>query len=604
MIEMDDAEKKALNRAVSIINTAYKAEEQYFSLRQFYKNMYHAYDPVLLKKSSWQTKFAHPFPFFLIETQASFLYEGVYGVNNPGLWDVLPWGPDSEDQAEINGRLLNFQEESSEFHEDFYEGSKNLQILGDWFLESYWDREEDILQQPANGRYMVDGTIDRPIYTPRPRQLTPVITKNQPEARTLNNNSIWVDPQATRLENARYFCIRDEMTFDDLKEMEQYGRFMNVDMLKGTSMPKISNLYYDQRQDLPFIENKNSKKGVKNNYIEKENQMVEVIRIIYPATGEVETIGNRKVYLGRYIPHLNVKNTVQHIKNYGETDQFHGTSTFEHIAAHWKLINKMQSLEADGTLNSYRGYWMVRGDAGNKIQDQLTNLRPGGMLTVKDLASLSHNYPDPPSPIAFQSRQQLIQDAYQAAGFSEILGGATPSSNVRSAGQQAQLANFSAKMMSQTIRNIMFGLKKMGKTWLMLNYEKLDVDQLVPLDGINSVEKWVRVGPDQINPLANLSVRLSNEYEALKEKKLEQMLQAIQLAQNVPGFNNVDVIKQWFKTQGVIRNLDKVFLLPEEQSAQLALQPALDALQAAQQEPEQNQELAGQGAMQPPGQGM
>lgn len=598
----NDAEKKALDRANSIINTAYKAEEQYFALRQFYKDMYHAYDPVLLQKSTWQTKFAHPFPFFLIETQASFLYEGVYGVNNLGLWDVLPWGPGSEDQALINARLLNFQEENSEFHEDFYEGSKNLQILGDWFIESFWDREETILQQPANGRYQLDGTIDRPIYTPKPRQIVPVTLKNQPEARTLNNNAVWVDPQATRLDNARYFCVRDEMTFDQLKEMEQYGRFMNVDMLKGTSMPKVSNLFYSQRNDLPSIDNKNNKKTGKNNFIEKENQMVEVVRIIYPATGEVETIGNRRVYLGRYIPHLNVKNTIQHIKNYGETDQFHGTSTFEHISAHWKLINKMQSLEADGMLNSYRGYWMVRSDAGNKIQDQLSNLRPGGMLTVKDLASLTHQYPEPPSNLALQSRLQLIQDAYQGAGFGEILGGATPSSNVRSSAQQNQLVNFSAKMMSQTIRNIMFGLKKVGKTWLMLNYEKLDVDQLVPLDGADSVQNWAAIGPDKINPLANLSVRLSNEYEALKEKKLEQMLQAIQIAQNVPGFNNVEVIKQWFKTQGVIRNLDKAFLLPEEQSAQLALQPALQALQAAQQQPEQSQELAGQGAMQPPGQ--
>lgn len=588
-----EAEKQALKRAVSIITTAYKAEEQYFSLRQFYKNMYHAYDPILLKKSSWQTKFAHPFPFFLIETQASFLYEGVFGVNNAGLFDVLPWGPNSEDQAELNAKLLNFQEEASNFHADFYEGSKNLQILGDWFLEAYWDREEDILQQPANGRYQIDGSIDRPIYTPRPRQLMPVVTKNQPEARTLNNNAVWIDPQATSIDTARYVVIRDEMTFDQLKEMEQYGRFINVDMLKNSSMPKISNLFYDQRNDLPFLDNKNDRKLSKNTFIEKENPMVCVERIIYPQTGEVETIGNRKVYLGRYIPNLNIKNSLIHIKNYAETDQFHGTSTFENIASHWKLINKLQSLEADGVMNHYRGYWVVRGDAGNNIQEQIKGLRPNGIITTKDLGALDQRYPSAPNPVAKDTRMQLIQDAYQAAGFSEILGGASPSSNVRSSAQQSQLANFGAKMMSQTIRNIQAGLKKLGKKWLMLNYEKLDVDQLVPLAGMEGVEKWLKIGPNEINPLANIQVRLSNEYEALKEKKLEQMLQAINLAQNVPGFNNVEVIKKWFKTQGVIGELDKVFLLSPEDSAAMIMQQMEQG-----QEPAQDQTAAGQMALQ------
>ena len=150
----NDAEKKALTRAVSLINSSYKKEEQFFVERQFYKDMYHSYDDALLKKQAWQTKFAHPFPFFLIETQSSFLLEGVFGVNNPGLWTVTPVDPTNPlivDQAKMSEKLFNFQEQNSNLREEFYLGTKEMGITGDWFMEVLWDRDEVVIQQPSSG---------------------------------------------------------------------------------------------------------------------------------------------------------------------------------------------------------------------------------------------------------------------------------------------------------------------------------------------------------------------------------------------------------------------------------------------------------------------
>ena len=164
-----------------------------------------------------------------------------------------------------------------------------------------------------------------------------------------------------------------------------------------------------------------------------------------------------------------------------------------------------------------------------------------------------------------------MNEAQQPMGMNEILGGATPSSNVRSSEQFGQLANFGSKIMSQGIRNISQGLKELGEKWLLLNYEFLDLDATIPVLGQSGVE-MIKLESGDLPPTANVSVRLSADLEAQKAQKLQQMLQAINLAQQVPGFNTPDLIRQWFRTQGVIDNVDKMFLLPDEEIQGLILQ--------------------------------
>lgn len=569
----NEDEKKALNRALGLINEAYRAEQNHFARRQAYRDMYHSYDPAIAKKKKWESKFVHPFPFFSQETKASFLYEGIYGINNEGLFQVSPLNLDMQGQAQLSERLLNYQESNSDFHKEFYEGAKGLGILGDWYLELLWDRKEEVYQQPSRGQITLDGQIERPLYGRyTTAKVTSVITKNQPEARTLNVNAVWPDPGAVNMESARYICVRDELPFDVLKEMEQYGRFINVDMLIGTSVPKRSSFLYDRRPDLPYSEGRDSKRQ-KAATINKENPMVEIVRIIYPATGEVETIGNGKVYMGRYIPHLNVKNTIEHIKNYSETDQWHGISDYESIYSHWKIVNEYQRMERDAVLLHHRGYFTVLADAGPAVKESLINLQPKSVITVNSQGAINYNKVEMFSPIAVQSKKDLVADAYQSLGLNEVLQGATPGSNIRSAQQMGQMANFGAKILSQSIRNIGFSLEKVGKKWLALNYEHLDADQLVPIAGINEIQEWAQVGPSDINPAARVRVRLSSEFEAIKEKKAELMLQSINAATPVPGFNVAKGYKNLFKFLNAFPDREEdYFLLDDETVAQLMMQ--------------------------------
>jgi len=593
----DDDQKKALNRANDIINYAYQNVEDKFRVRQFYNNMYHSYDAILKQKKPWQTKFAHPLPFFTTETKASFYREGIFGQNQAGIWQAEQDNDLSYDLARKNTLLLNYQQKRSNFLKEFYTGSKSLGKFGDWFLEVYWNRETRQFKQRDTMLLALDEEAKLPKLISKPGEMSEKVVKNQPDARTLWINSVWPDPKATSIKNSRFTCVRREIAFDTLKKEEfENGKYINVDDLKGTSPPKISSLYYDTKPHQPYVKDKNSSMRKHHSPIDDENQIVEVIEIIYP-NGDVESIGNRKVYLGRISMYANIGCPIVHMKNYEELEDFWGTSDYEAIASHWRLINQYQCLEADNILAHHRGYHTVLRDAGANVEEQVKNLRPGSVIMTNNQGAIDHRRPDLFQPLVLQAKESLINQAQQPMGLNEILSGAQPSSNVRSSGQFAQLAQFGAKMMSQGIANIGEGIKELGEKWLMLNYENLDLDQFVPIFGSESNE-GIFVTTADLAPFANITVQLSSDVEALKEQKLQQLLQGINLAGTTGMFDTSGLIEEWFKSQGKVANPERFNIMsPEERVAVLRSQFGL-------QEPGgQEPSLAGATAPPPPNTG-
>lgn len=567
----NDEEIKALKRAVEIIESAENAIKPRFQERQFYSNMYHTFDEVLKYKQWWQSKFAHALPFFTIETKASFLYEGVFGTNSKGIWQVNPSDSELSRGAEITTKLLKYQEDKSDFVRTFYTGAKALNIYGDWFLETYWDYQEKLIQQRPRQELVMDGVTNAPRIIRQQQPPRSIIKKNQPDTRTLYINSVWPDPKAISMQTARYVCIRREMTIDELRQGEKQGKYINVEMLTKTDMPKVPSNYYDIEPYSPFVKAGNSQTMGVSSPIDKEKPIVEVIDIIYP-DGQVESIGNRAVYLGTTIRYNNLQNPITHIKNYEEQGKFFGTSDFRAIAPMWRIINQYQSLEADNMLMHHRGYTKVQRDAGPNVIESYENLAPGDVIVMNNLGGASHDRPDLFAPLALSVKQSLIQEAQQPMGMNEILQGATPSSNIRSTGQQSQLINFGAKMLSQQIRTIADGLRRVGENWLMLDFELLDTDQVIPVTGPDGqFLDQIRLSPEEIDPAAIISVRLSADIEAQKEIKINQMLQSINLAASqVPGFATAKAVKDLLRTQGGFDNPDQYFLLTDEQSAAIA----------------------------------
>lgn len=565
----NDKQEKLLTRAVDIIDHYISFEQKKWQRRQFYTNMYNSYDDLLKDKKPWQVKYAHFLPFLVTEMKTSFYEEGIFGSNGQGLWQMHPWSEFSVESAEQYTKVFKYQEDGSNLHRETYLGGKSKSIYGDWFIESYWDREVRLIKQPDDFEIGFDGEIKRPIIKDVQGAEVPFVRRNQPNIRTLDPNAVWTDPKALSWDAQRLYLYRQEIPLSKLKEEEkEYNVYENTEQLEKTEMPKMPSYFYDESKNDLLIGNFNSSFS-KKSPLDSDDPMVEVIHLINPKTGEWESIGNRKVYLGRRVRYRNLTDPITHIKNYESFKQFNGKSDYEVIVPHWRLINQYQSLEADNLLMHFRGYTMMSRDAGPGVQEDLENLFPGAVIVANNLGAVNHTRPDIFSPQVTASKQELINDSGRAMGLDEILRGETPSSNVRSQGQFAQLAQFGSKLLSRGIRSISQGLKIVGEKWMLLNYDYLDFDQIFPVTGPAGLEV-IHLERDDIPPIANLSVRLSADLDAQKDRKLQQLLQAINLAQTNPGITTQEMIKDWFRTQGEFENVDKYFPLSFDEYSNLA----------------------------------
>lgn len=565
---VNDKQKKLLKRAVDIINHYVNNEQLKWQHRQFHTNMYNSYDELLKNKKPWQVKYTHYLPFLVTEMKTSFYEEGILGAGGQGLWKIHPWAEFSVDSAEQLTKVFKYQEDGSNLHKELYLGGKSKSIYGDWFIETFWDRQTKIVRQPDDFVIGFDGEVKRPILREVPGYQEEYTIRNQPNIKTLDPNSILTDPKASRWENQRLYIYRQECTYDELLEkQEKYNLYENVKMIKGTNMPKMPTYFYDDNRQNIFVEAYNDRMG-NPSPLDDENPKIEVMHLINPKTGEWESIANRAVYLGRRQRYRNLTDPITHIKNYDSFKRFNGKSDYEVIVAHWRLINQYQSLEADNMLMHFRGYTKVARDAGPGVQEDMENLFPGAVIPMNNLGGVDHTRPDLFSPQVTNSKQELINDTGRAMGLDEILRGETPSSNVRSQGQFAQLAQFGSKLLSRGVRTISEGLKEVGNKWLLLNYDYLDLDQIFPVTGPNGLE-IINLERGDLPPFANISVRLSADLDAQKDKKLQQLLQAINLAQTNPGITTQEMIKDWFRTQGEFENTDKYFPLSFDEYTQL-----------------------------------
>lgn len=620
--DQTDKEKKLLNRAISVIEDVQAQVTTLFKERQTYRDMYHTFDSVLLKKAPWQEKYAHPFPFIAVETLASFFYEGVTGNLAKPLIEIQ--GLRNEDYAsnEVLTKIVKAQMENSNLKNEFYYGVKEFGITGDWFAQVIWDRQERVFQ--ANDQVSLAATedllketftdidlgIDRlpGLYETWVDNSELVIEKNQPDIISLNPNHVWRDPKSPGdLEKSRYYILHEFVPLDTIRmQAKEYNLYReeNIDMIKMTSRPAMPRAFTDTEQYKGlFREKDRNTQSYTKNAIDEENPVVHLEHIVYTATGEWETIANRRVYLGRSVRFANTRNTLVHIKAFEEKDKVYGQSMLRPIWPQWRLVNKQQNLEADNLMMHMRGYTFVNRDAGANVIEDMQQLRPGSVVVTNNPGAVTHNRPDLPSTNIELHKQNLISQMQQTVGLNEVLQGATPSSNVRSAGQQAQLANFGAKILAQQIRLIGEGFKKLGQKWVTMNYEFLDQEETLPILGSEGRE-YVTIQPGQFPPTANIHVALAAEFDAKKEVQLQQMLQAINTAAQVPGVNIVKLIKDWFREQGSFTNPDSYFLLDDDTAAALQLQqlgiggggqdPAL-AGQAAPQEtvPNPDQQIAG-----------
>lgn len=593
--DQTDIEKQILKRSLQVIDFCESYAENFFTPRNKYKDMYHSYDAEMVKrKEPWQSQFSDTFPYLSIQQKSAFIIRQLFGNGTQPILTVDPWNEGAFEQANILSKVFKSQFDSSDFKRDLIKMVKEFGYFGDAFLEVFWNYKERPIRQNRN--FLLDinrsdganGASERDklnlfanINQPNDRigngfqlnknvQQFDDVEKDQPDAESIYVNNVWIDPEATRIQDARYVCVRKEFTWDALKMKESQGRYVNVDMIKHTHKPKMHNEFYLESYNKYELRREAI---VANAALTRENPVVEVIDIW--ENGRVTSIANRSIVIGAQVELYDAlgpnETPIIHFPNNQENERVYGFSDYEQVERVWKTSNSIRNMMVDNMHFNLTGMHIVGHAFGVDGIEQLKRPRPNGLILSNNPQLLRNYRPDLFPPTVDAYNKDLVSLGKETIGANEVLGGGAPPSNIRDSQSFNALAAASSSVIAMSLDGITTGLTELGRLWLGLNHQFLDVQRSFPVIG-PSVQEFVRLQPQMIPHSSNVRVRLSAIQEAFRNETGQRMLQAINLANQAPGFNFVEAMKNFFRLDGAFDDPDRLWLLDEQEVSQLLTQ--------------------------------
>lgn len=577
-----ESEKKKLTRLQQIVHSCFDNSSKFFQQRLKWKNRYLGVDEDLdRRKAHWQARFVHTYPHQAVELKGSFFTQALKGNGVQPFYVVEPWDFNSEDKALANTRLLQYQLARTPVLDTMYKVSKDLSIYGTGILKTFWDYQSIDVPQKPKQVFDIDENQNLFVKSVKPPPVKRVM-KDQPDTMVIEPNDFWPDPSATSLENARYVCHRTIMPFSKLKALEKkkgsaFGRYKNVDMVKKTSMPMRQ--FADQHSSLTRDDRLLKDLNANFRNADPNNPMVEIVEIWEPG-GKVSTIANNEVLLEHetiLFEHLKYPFVV--LTNEPITGEFWGLSDFQIAQKLLDYVDEHQSQLLDNNSQTLKGFALVERGIGAQALKDLEEAEPGSKIVVNDLNAIKWERPPSPDSSAAVIQENLLQQARQAMSVTEILQGVAPPSNIRSTGGLELLAQVGQVRLVVTVDRLAEQLRTLGKQWIALNQQFLDESVLVPIIGaVPGTESYTRVSPEDIPMDVDVRVRLGSLAQGNRELRVQQMLQIHNLAQNIPGYNAIRAMKEIASVQGGFEDPTTLFLLDEQDAAQLQTQNFLAEL--------------------------
>ena len=437
----------------------------------------------------------------------------------------------NENLAKILERLLEYQldEEQLEFFTKILEFFKECAIYGTSFLKVIPRFNDDDM---ASFNYIDVEPID------------------------LFN--IFPDFRAKSVRRMKYIMQLSYMDFDELEKLERQGFYKNVQKVKDYVESNI-NVDAAKRERLTNV-------GILDEYgYDSERKIIECIE--YWDENKIYVIGARKIVLkeddnpfkgllpfimARYIP-------VQH--------ELYGIGIPEIGQDLQEELNTVRNQRMDNVNLIINRIWVANKYADIDF-DQLVSY-PGNVITTNDVNAIQPLDTRDVTKSAYMEEEIIKKDIDNAVGEYEYSRGALPQRKETATGivrlQQAASVRFDTvvKMLEFTV------IRHIAKMFLWLDYQFLDRTDLQAILGeedynLLGAEDFYNQDPDTMLKQYNFQP-MGSSTTAIKEVRIQQIMQAYKLFVQDPGINQTELKKMVLDVLD-IKNANKL-LVPIQMQA-------------------------------------
>lgn len=415
-------------------------------------------------------------------------------VNEP-MGSFYPRERGDEATIEIFNQLIKFDWQRAKMLPKLVLFAKSLLLFGTAFGRCYWDnRTRDKKRMIAKE---INGQLT---WTPTNSETIKETVYDGPNFETLNIYDCFPDPNATNLENMRWFIYR---TYKTLKELENENDtkggklYKNLDKLREAMESKMNNAGSSFATDTQYREHRRTMLSTQDYHGQDPSAKECVVLICYERDHWVTIVQDYGIVI-RDTPNLYFHGELPIVYgvDYPYPGELFGMGEIEPVDRVQRAINAVLNQRLDNVQLVLNNMWKVRKGAGVDMHTLVST--PGNVITTNDMAGVEmFNTPDVTGATFVGTMSYLTSALQNGSGITDYTTGVNDSSNT--VNQTAtgvrliqQEANAQFKLKVQLFNDMV--VKEIANQWKELRVQYTTEEQVIRIVGRDQIQKIVDSG--------------------------------------------------------------------------------------------------------------
>lgn len=521
-----------------IIEDCYSHASLYFEDRN--KN-WDLYEGIRRKKESKQSKYDHVYRSHIgaraVEQLSTYATQAL--TNEGGnIFRVADYNNvEVARQASAATHLLNYYMSNLNVVEELYKTLFESECFGTGIMEVEYKTLYTKKPKEGNSRIKMIVDKDGKFTAIKSKEYEDVPYMKQPFLRQVRLMDFWVDKMATSINDLRYACVREVLSYNEVAKKKDAYELKNLERAKAAGFPTRDNLRNtdsikdghrkrDTEYDVEHIRSYNE------SVTGQKNPKVEVIRVFRPGT--VQFVMNGIVISEELQLYPGVRFPFVLFRNDPKPGEFYGRSSIELIRNDIEFNEEMISLIQDGYLMNLKPIFLA--DANSFMASQLQEYKEAGAgdivaINGLNVEAIREVKAQEPSPAAINFANFFEQSAKSAVSINPIMdGGQDISSGVRTQGSFELVARMGSTRLQNKIRIYAKAFEDVGRLVLQVAKIYADEKEYISITGAlgDTVEQWV--DPREIDTRVKFKVKLGQIADPARATKTAQQLQWLQVA--------------------------------------------------------------------------
>lgn len=476
-------------------------------------------------------------------------------------------------QASVVNNLLTYQWQRMGMRIKMYDYIKDSLMYSKGYIKVGWNfqRKDKTFMEP------VVGKDDEITYVKKQRS---DIEYDDPTCDVIDPYDIYVDPDATCLEDATYLIHRKYKTIEELKDNPNYKNVNKVNTKSSTDVYQDKQARYND--NIPQAD--------------KYKDLVEVLEY-WGADDRLVVLANQSVVLrDTPNPYNHKKIPFIELDDYRDPHRYYGQSELSVIDPLQRELNSIRNQRRDYdnlALNP-----VVRMVPGTLRNPNSAVMAPGNVWMVSDLNSMDVFQLPQLQGTASEIEDRTVRDIKTTVAIDEMGIGLLPENpQRRSATEVVTAQSMAGKRFAVKIALLEEAVKKIGYMVFAMNQQFLDKERTIQIVGERGATEWVKLGPEDVRGDFFIDIETGS---MLPKDEIAARQEAVQLLQYITPIIAPIIQTNPGVIMPVLRMILDTFELPGKQEILDELQSALGGAKEAlsQQQAMEAQQAQSQQALQ------